>query len=132
VFIIFLRFQSLPSLNQINDLPTEEMCLIKSLLGRASYGGMAGDMKMLKYFVHIWYKRFQEKSPEALPDALKPFLSTQTEKKSLWLTCLNGLYASVHQSFTYKDVGHIVPDDCLLSGIDFHCSPIVSFMIDFG
>ena len=111
-------------MNEINSLPPEESCLIKSILGRASYGGMAGDIKMMKYFAATWYKRFMQKSTDSIPDALKPFIN-ESSSRSLWLSCLIGLYDSVHKNFSYKEVGHIVPDDCLLSGVDFHCSPVV-------
>ena len=39
-------------------LPATEAALVKCLLLRASYGGMAGDVAMLRSFASLWAARF--------------------------------------------------------------------------
>ena len=43
--------------NIINSDKIQENIFLRSILIRISYGGMKGDMQMLKYFMQFWYKK---------------------------------------------------------------------------
>ncbi|GIL55544.1 hypothetical protein Vafri_11102 [Volvox africanus] len=49
------------TLQQVDELalPAAETCLVKCLLFRASYGGMGGDVRMMKIFAGYWAARFK-------------------------------------------------------------------------
>ncbi|GLC43475.1 hypothetical protein PLESTM_001477400 [Pleodorina starrii] len=49
------------SLQQVDELalPPAEGCLVKCLLFRASYGGMGGDVRMMRAFAAYWAARFK-------------------------------------------------------------------------
>ncbi|GLI60475.1 hypothetical protein VaNZ11_002634 [Volvox africanus] len=49
------------TLQQVDELalPAAEACLVKCLLFRASYGGMGGDVRMMRIFAGYWAARFK-------------------------------------------------------------------------
>ena len=52
----------LPTLSSIQEKfgsNSEETLLIASLIVRAQFGGMEGDVKMLKNFIRVWVRRFE-------------------------------------------------------------------------
>lgn len=56
-----MSLQGPTSLQQVEELalPAVEGCLVKCLLFRASYGGMGGDVRMMKAFAAYWAARFR-------------------------------------------------------------------------
>lgn len=49
-------------LNSYNKLDEEQLSLLYCIHIRIAYGGLKGDMKMLKTYSDVWYKRFTEKN----------------------------------------------------------------------
>ena len=87
----------------------ESNTICKCILIRAFYGGMAGDIKLLSDFAQTWKERLAEPR---------------------WEEFLRSLY---------KDSPPIDPkvfesqysfDDCLLEGVDFHCSNILEWLTE--
>lgn len=116
----------IPSFDEIDEeLPSEEASLIKSILNRASFGGMVGDVAMLKRFAYIWYKRFRFNKPPVPSLQNNSTSSTVTFPRTPWLSYLFELYKSVFKPVVYQNVGPIILKDCLTAAIDFHCSSIV-------
>jgi len=106
----------------------DEACLIKCILARAAFGGMTGDIAMLKGFASIWYNRFttQNKNPPPiLPGKAEKFIETPNK----WISFLRELYGKVHVTFSYKTVGPLVPEDVPLGAIDFHCSALLDSIL---
>jgi hypothetical protein len=61
-------------LNSYNKLDEEQLSLLYCIHMRIAYGGLKGDMKMLKTYSDIWYKRFTEKNKlfHVYTDNIKP------------------------------------------------------------
>jgi len=108
----------IPSVNEMNQLPSLEASLLKSLLARACFGGMQGDIFMLRKFVQIWYKRFKGEDP------LPP-----NSGASSWIEYLQNLYGKIQAPVSLENVNAMTGDDCVLSAVDFHCSPLVENML---
>ncbi|GIL85302.1 hypothetical protein Vretifemale_13904 [Volvox reticuliferus] len=65
------------TLQQVDELalPAAETCLLKCLLFRASYGGMGGDVRMMRAFAGYWAARFKGSAapPPPLSAAITAF-----------------------------------------------------------
>lgn len=84
---------------------------------------MTGDMLMLRQYAKIWHARFKREH------ALPPMITGNNDTDWLaWLKqihCLKSPVAAGRAFIDYRTLGPIVYEDCLLAGIDFHCSPMV-------
>lgn len=78
-----------------NILKNNELSILYSIHIRITYGGMEGDMKMLRGFTKIWYERFKNKSKNMYFNDIRPI---KIKVSQLNLT------------------------DWDLSAIDFHCN----------
>jgi hypothetical protein len=83
-------------LDKYNDLEEHEYSLLYSLHIRIAYGGMKGDIKMIKQFIQLWEKRFRTGKMKINTMKVRPI--------SLYITDL--------------ELG-----DWNLAAIDFHCNP---------
>jgi hypothetical protein len=83
-------------LDKYNDLDVNEYSLLYSLHIRIAYGGMKGDMTMIKLFINLWEKRFRSGNMKINTMKVRPI--------SLYITDLELA-------------------DWNLSAIDFHCNP---------
>lgn len=82
--------------------------LVKSILIRAFYKGMAGDVAMLQDYSLQWHHRLQNPA---------------------WVTILNKVYQDV-PVLELKDLsGEYCMDDTVLQGIDFHCSNMLEWLL---
>ena len=85
-------------LDKYNDLEKHQYSLLYSLHIRIAYGGMKGDMNMIKRFIDLWEKRFRSESGSIVINTMK------VRPISLYITDL--------------ELG-----DWNLAAIDFHCNP---------
>lgn len=105
--------------------------LLRSILLRAQYGGMAGDMKMLHGYVHLWNKRFQEESvPLIVAQRASP--NADSSAKMSWID----VPTAIHERPKLQSDKHVAPliqqgldklvfQDICLAGVDFHCSSVL-------
>jgi len=117
-----LKSKTFPTVSRILDLGVEkEQNLIFSILTRATFGGMKGDVIMLKNYAQIWFERFSGIS--------KPNGIENDDDKFDWTSYLEGTcynFANKNNRISYKVIAPISIEDIPLSAIDFHCSSIVS------
>lgn len=92
------------------------------------HAGMTGDMIMLRQYAKIWHARFNGEH------ALPPMIASANISANWlgWLSqihCLKGPATAGRAFVDYKTVGPIMYEDCLLAGVDFHCSPMVTTIL---
>lgn len=120
-----------------NDVEKPDGCevLLRSILLRAQYGGMAGDMKMLHDYVHVWNTRFRDGNvPTNVLKRIHPTAPTPPELK--WIS----VPAAVHSHPKLQSHSHVTnlvqrrldkltPQDICTAGVDFHCSSVLDHVI---
>jgi hypothetical protein len=106
-----------------HEMPSHSSSLIWAMLARAEYGGMKGDVQMLRSFATVWRTRLgsNDECPTlGLNWALVPAaIHERTRSQAHQLVselCRNKL----HQ-LTLKDIS--------VQGIDFHCSSIIEHLL---
>ncbi|CAL6331879.1 unnamed protein product [Bathycoccus prasinos] len=105
----------LPSLSSIQEKfgsNSEETLLIASLIVRAQFGGMEGDVKMLKNFIRVWMRRFESIDSLLWMDKIK------SNSPRLDSTLLKEMSAHPFVKF-----------DIPLEAIDFHVSDIIEHCV---
>lgn len=104
----------LPSLSSIQEKfgsNSEETLLLASLIIRAQFGGMEGDVKMLKNFIRVWTRRFES-------DSL------------LWLDKIKSNSPRMDATRLKEMSAHpFVKFDIPLEAIDFHVSDIIEHCV---
>ena len=105
--------------------------LLRSILLRAQYGGMTGDMKMLHDYARVWKGRFtQNNVPLEVMQRAKPNKIPQDEV--FWID----IPTVIHQRQKLQSATHVEPlvqrqlckltfQDICLAGVDFHCSSVL-------
>ena len=105
----------LPSLSSIQEKfgsNSEETLLIASLIVRAQFGGMEGDVKMLKNFIRVWVRRFES------IDSL------------LWMDKIKSNSPRLDSALLKEMSAHpFVKFDIPLEAIDFHVSDIIEHCV---
>lgn len=127
---------------ELKHLQPVEATLIKSILARAAFGGMKGDILMLCKVSHLWLHRFSSynvSSPPLLPELTVqqlnglPYLdpSICPSSCSNWFRFLTNAFkkATPARSYDFVSVGPVTKDDLVLSAVDHHCSPIVDQLL---
>ena len=135
-------------------LPKDDILLWSTLL-RAQYGGMGGDLKMLRKFALCWKDRFRRRVlgteiDSRLPsDVSRPHKEvvqeTKTEKalakpaeivQSLWIDVPHRIHRAARKQSDCHVSGLLNSGVCKLQfkdlsfeGIDFHCSPILDHLL---
>jgi hypothetical protein len=118
------------SLSEIDnlDLGEEESNLVRSILLRASFGGMEGDVKMLKGYVSYWTARFQGRCDPP------PTSTLPSSPSPSWLAYLKGIFSSLPapppQLISPCTIGPLRLGDVPLSSIDFHVSNVIDKMME--
>lgn len=129
---------------EFGSSPTACELIIRSLLLRAQYGGMTGDMRMIDGYVRLWRKRFL--LPCVQNDVAKRLCSSHSEHKSehtspatleLKWWSVPGL---VHERAKIQSAKHIATlathgleklsiKDVCVEGVDFHCSAVLTVIV---
>jgi hypothetical protein len=109
--------ENLPSISSIQEkfgADTEETHLLVSMIIRAHFGGMDGDVKMLKKFVKLWMHRF----------------SSSTDNNLIWLDRIRSNSEKMDEK-AIQEMGSVQFNkfDIPLEAIDFHVSDIVEHCV---
>lgn len=110
---VFFPIYKAPTKESITQLPPPQQALVKSLIARAAYGGMKCDVAMLCSHAGAWTKRFQSDYDG-------------------WCSLLGAVYPKSDGgkvTISHKEVGQIRPEDIILAGADFHCTPILDYVL---
>jgi len=100
-----------------NGLSEEECMLVRAITVRACYGGMTGDMVMLKKAAANWLQRFSDKEKGV--------------SRVRWIEDLKGIYMRVSRPLESKhlvstvSLAPLLNGDCPRSAVDFHVSNLV-------
>jgi hypothetical protein len=107
--------------------------LIRSILLRAQYGGMAGDMKMLHGYARLWNERFSENNvPTSVAQKATAKPNRGAKEELSWI----GILTTIHERPTVQSFAHVSPliqhglekltlPDICLAGVDFHCTSVL-------
>jgi len=127
-----LLSSSIPICEAFNAKKSDECeVLIRSILLRAEYGGMTGDMKMLHDYSRLWKERFvQNNVPLEVIQRAKPNKNSQDQV--FWID----IPTAIHQRQKLQSATHVEPlvqrklekltlQDICLAGVDFHCSSVL-------
>lgn len=139
------QHETWPNIQHLAQLKPFEASLVLCILIRSSFGGklvvlsmsitlivifvgMTGDMIMLRQYAKLWHARFKREHP------LPPMIASDNSTVG-WLAWLNRIHclkspvAAGRAFVDYHTLGPIMYEDCLLAGIDFHCSPMVTLLM---
>jgi hypothetical protein len=127
-----LLSSSIPICEAFNAKTSDECeVLIRSILLRAQYGGMTGDMKMLYDYARLWKERFvQNNVPLEVIQRAKP--NKNSQEQVFWID----IPTAIHQRQKLQSAAHVEPlvqrklekltlQDICLAGVDFHCSSVL-------
>ena len=119
----------------LDALSGREAALVRCLLLRAAFGGMTGDVAMLRSAATVWTRRFAGAAgspPGGMPEAG----DGDGDGRSAWGAYLDALFASLpvaeHAAATADAAGQLeaLPPlrarDIPPAAIDFHCSNVVT------
>ena len=109
--------------------------LINSMLIRAKYGGMAGDVSMLYAYAGVWKERLGLRVGSSLVQSdFNPVLMEEmSENKPHWNQMLHVIHAKARAQWEQSQPT-IAPeiltkDDICLEGLDFHCSQVLPHVV---
>ncbi|CAL5221155.1 g3294 [Coccomyxa viridis] len=104
---------------------------IRSLLMRAAYGGLQGDVAMLRRFSLLWTARLAGLADPA-PGSTPPGSRSAAEACSSWPLYLQATFASARPPgivVEWGTLGRLKPDDVPAAAVDFHISNIVEDLL---
>jgi hypothetical protein len=118
-------------------LSPRESTLVQSLIIRAHFGGMTGDVAMLHGFSRVWLDRFQQKASST---AFNPPCDFDTlrnpeiidDVKTPWLCYLELIFDEARESDEARlsDWGGVMRrDDIPIAAVDFHVSNCVDSIL---
>ena len=118
-----------------NNMLDENHVAIWSMLLRAQYGGMGGDIRMLREYAVAWNERF---SGGDIPDFITSKLCTGLSglDKAQW----DSIPVILHQSARRQSICRVGPichegilsltiTDITVEGVDFHCSGVLETIL---
>ncbi|KAL0055001.1 hypothetical protein WJX82_005601 [Trebouxia sp. C0006] len=122
------------------NIPAKEEVMVRCILIRAAYGGMAGDVTMLKAFAATWKSRFFQgrACPHALPTGIHGVANADEDKQPALDSCHTWLsYIQETYSRLVMPPGGVLAmaqsplrrGDIPLSAVDFHISSIVEELV---
>lgn len=121
----------------LDVLPGREAAMVRCLLLRASFGGMAGDVAMLRAAATVWTRRFAGAAGAPPSDVAVPPRGDGDER-SAWGAYLDALFAALPRAehAAAVDDAHALAQlealpplrmrDVPPAAIDFHCSNVVT------
>ena len=135
--------QLFPSDNLITQHSAMSKCetLIRSMLLRAQYGGMACDVTMLHSYASLWLQRYQSRDfvPVKIVSGLPTSKILNDDKKTIHMRDLPRILHGpsrekseeliTHQLVTPGGLAKLTEADVCMAGIDFHCSPVVESLL---
>ncbi|KAA6419829.1 MAG: hypothetical protein FRX49_10192 [Trebouxia sp. A1-2] len=118
------------------SISAKEEVMVRCILIRAAYGGMAGDVTMLKAFAATWKYRFFQgcACPHALPTENHEVAKVDEDKQlaldpcHTWLSYIQGTYSRLVMppgGILAMAQSPLRRGDVPLSAVDFHISSIV-------
>lgn len=111
-------------------LPEQCDLMIRSMILRKKYGGMACDKRMLDSFVSVWEDRYQKSTVDS--DTLKRCFPNSTDIQ--WKDVPFLFHASgrnmVHllDKLLSTQLLRLTIHDVCAAGIDFHCTSVMDFL----
>jgi len=130
-----VSFSLLDELLLSSALPNDAMSIVWSMLSRAEYGGMRGDMHMLQGYARLWKERL---CSGAFPANVKSqFTADNTERETLQWSSIPTLIhrRSKEQSaervtaLCTSGIDRLTLEDITIAGIDFHCSSVIDHLL---
>jgi hypothetical protein len=129
----------------LSDLDDSDV-LVWSMLVRADYGGMKGDVDMLHQYARLWKTRFLEKETAlSVPDRLiqqlngAPAAATANSTSAgvvggvSWTDIPRLVHRTPHEQALERVPGIGIEaleiEDTTLEGIDFHCSSVLDDLL---
>ena len=118
---VFIPAYKAPTRESVAQLPPFQQALVKSLMVRAAYGGMKCDVAMLCSHAGAWTQRFLSDSEGwcSLLDTVYPSSERGNSAGN----------AGMKVTISHRDIGQIRPEDIILAGVDFHCTPILDYIL---
>ena len=125
----------------LSPLGDANAVMVRSLLVRASYGGLQGDVLMLHRFALLWGVRlgvtgWRELSAAAARCVAWCVESTEwlTDREQCdWMQQINSVYAApAPASCSLNSVGPLSNGDCPRSAVDFHVSRVIGVILEDG
>ena len=113
--------------------------LIWSMLVRERYGGMGGDMQMLRAYANLWNERFRKDCdvPDTVRRRVEAFQSDGITTTTLRWSMIPTM---IHQNAMRQSLGRVQPIleqglasltfmDITTEGVDFHCSSVLDGLV---
>lgn len=113
--------------------------IVWSMLVRARYGGMGGDIRMLHAFAKQWKRRFEDNNTNIPPIVQQRLAATVSSSNPAALQWTMIPYL-IHQSARKQSTSRVQPmieqglasltfSDTTTEGVDFHCSSIIDYIL---
>lgn len=109
---------------------------IWSMLVRAGYGGMPGDVRMLNAYANVWNRRFKEQLPDFVRSRLVNSKPNSQSHSLDWISLPTQIHAAARQlsasrvdQMTKCGLRALSFSDITTEGVDFHCSRVVDFVL---
>ncbi|GAX78038.1 hypothetical protein CEUSTIGMA_g5480.t1 [Chlamydomonas eustigma] len=122
--------------NSLGDASKDEITLLNAINLRASFGGMSGDVVMLRGYSKLWSSRFRSPHQARLGHLGKPSTQLPCSLSSAWLQNLQGLYrdtstrpCSSPHLVSAAAIGPLRIADVPLSSVDYHVSDVISSLL---
>lgn len=124
--------QKVASASEKKSFEAKESLMLRSIILRKKYGGMACDIKMCEGFVNLWSKRYRSHKVN-VDIATKVFPSMKREICWVEVPVLIHSFDKNTKILDHLLNGQQLPflklHDISPSGVDFHCSNIVEFLV---
>jgi hypothetical protein len=131
---------SLSSFQEASDsLPKSAEEMIWSILVRAEYGGMKGDIRMLHKYADLWKRRFASGSaPDAVASQLRESHTEAATSSSdvEWCSVPMLMHRRAKEqgesrvtSLCGTGIDQLRMEDICIEGVDFHCSAVIDHLL---
>jgi hypothetical protein len=131
---------SLSSFHEASEsVPKAAEEMIWSILVRAEYGGMKGDIRMLHKYADLWMRRFSSGNvPGAVASQLRDSSAEAASSSSdvEWCSVPMLMHRRAKEqgesrvsSLCATGIDQLRMDDICIEGVDFHCSAVVDHLL---
>lgn len=121
------------------SVPKSAEEMIWSILVRAEYGGMKGDIRMLHKYADLWKRRFSSgTAPEAVASQLRESHTEAATSSSDvdWCSVPMFMHRRAKEqgesrvaSLCATGIDQLRMEDICIEGVDFHCSAVVDHLL---